>query len=206
MINANNDYAQLCAVNSKQLDGKENVPPIATKPLLGDLDVTENGDYSASTEGLDGYANVHVDAGGGTGLPKLATPSALATLVSGKQCNILYTGTRISSAMNWSNVPGGTPKYTIIYKPTSSMSFEFEKTYSDGGLLTVIFTASSNSVSASYYDSNQSSSSIITGLSVTAGKTYLIKFRTRYAGSATSLYIDYDSIVEYDGPISFTVE
>lgn len=56
-------YEQSLTLNVKQPTSaysEQATPP----PNVGDKTITENGDYSASDDGLDGFANVHVDVSG----------------------------------------------------------------------------------------------------------------------------------------------
>lgn len=57
-------FKQSLSINCRQMNGASNQPPVIPSPRLGDLSVTDNGDYSANAEGYDGYANVDVEVSG----------------------------------------------------------------------------------------------------------------------------------------------
>ena len=59
-----NMYTQSLSINCKQMNGAVNQPPVIPPAKLGDLSVTENGDYPANADGFDGYANVGVEVSG----------------------------------------------------------------------------------------------------------------------------------------------
>lgn len=184
---------------------------------LIDKEITENGDYNAQDDGADGYKSVHVEAGGGAGMPILATPSAIASTVNAQKANNflliepLMTNIAVDLKMvSYSGPSGEKQIYVIVGHPISEITFPYGNRTgykSDiDGKIRFLFKPSTASMVFKYYSKSDSTtpSTIYYTQTFDTSKTYLCTF----VGSltTTTLSVSMTECVEYNEDISFTVE
>ena len=181
--------------------------PSAPEPTLIDKTITANGEYNASDDSADGYSEVTVNVTS-RGMPKLATPMAVASAVENYNEQYIYTNTSTfqcaSSMFGTENAP---PQYTskiiniFTYRPTV-ITIPHNNSYND--TLDLLFMAG-NSFAVEYYQYPASTSPATVSLSQNFenGKVYRVKLQISYA--TNKLQISQKSITEYNEPIKFTV-
>lgn len=172
--------------------------------------ISANGVYTAANDNADGYSTVTVNVGGGTGLPKLATPTACAHKADALYIlQGLYDGQTSAMISSTYDSQSSHSLYYVIMQPISSITFEYEFKGNKGG--NIVFTASSDNISIQCYfgatkkDVTYNSSSVIKKGDFKQGKTYNVSYATIPQGSST-MYETIVDVAEYDEPIAFTLE
>lgn len=169
--------------------------------------ITANGTYTASDDNADGYSEVTVDVTA-IGMPKLATPVAVASAVENYDKQYIYTNTStFQCASSMFGVEDAPPQYVskriniFTYKPTV-ITIPYHNSYND--TLDLLFTAG-NSFAVKYYQypADTSTTNVWLSQNFENGKVYRVKLQIDYA--TNKLEISQKSITEYNEPIKFTV-
>jgi hypothetical protein len=128
MITGNNMYVQNMGITMQNSEGvflKEPVPA----PDLIDKSITENGEYAASTDNVDGYKKVTVDvAGGGGGETfevNLVCDAQTSSFTTDKSYNAVKAAIQANKTINfiWSVLYQGT---TAASGTSSAVSYDAE--------------------------------------------------------------------------------
>lgn len=106
MINGNNQWYQSALSDKQAFNGEFAVDNNLTPAKVGNKEITENGEYFAKDDNLDGYSSVKVDVSGGGGeIFEVNVTYDGETLIFDK------TYSQISSAISNGNTIGGTFNY-----------------------------------------------------------------------------------------------
>lgn len=183
-------------------------------PVLIEKTISENGTYNAADDDADGYSSVTVDVSGGgnIGLPILATPASIATIVNEAICYIIpqlpgLGRVDISHLYSYASAPGVTQRYVILPSVNSAIRIPYSTEFQEN--IKILFTPSSNNISVTFKSNSQSAYTDVAGLSsadFSKGKTYLISLKTDIDDSTGTLSVRSVSIEEYEEAISFTIE
>lgn len=169
--------------------------------------IIANGTYTASDDNADGYSEVTVGVTA-IGMPKLATPTAVASAVENYNKQYIYTNaSTFKCTGSMFGVENAPPQFTskiiniFTYRPTV-ITIPYYNSYND--TLDLLFMAG-NSFAVKYYPNEADTSTTTVSLSQNFenGKVYRVKLQISYI--TNRLNISQKSITEYNEPIKFTV-